>query len=195
MSNQTLHLRILDMDRLANGGPLEAVLDSDERLTVGRDSGADWPLPDQRRFISGRHLEFRYENDAWWMHDLSTNGTFVNGASTRVESPYRLTSGDRLQIGHYTMAVTVVGDLGMGDDAWDDDATVVSTVTPRVPDPQPSPQISAPPQAATPPAPPRRKPAVTRSPKAGSTISTCPAHPKPKRRPTPFPISRQSGPA
>lgn len=158
MSNQTLHLRILDMDRLANGGPLEAVLDGDERLTVGRDSGADWPLPDQRRFISGRHLEFRYENDAWWMHDLSTNGTFVNGASTRVESPYRLSSGDRLQIGHYTMAVTVVGDLGMGDDAWDDDATVVSTVTPRAPDPQPSPQISAPPQAATPPPPPAPEP-------------------------------------
>lgn len=147
MSNQTLHLRILDLDRLANGGPLEAVLDSGERLTIGRDAGADWPLPDQRRFISGRHLEFRYENDAWWMHDLSTNGTFVNGAATRVESPYRLTSGDRLQIGHYTMAVTVVGDLGMGDDAWDDDTTVVSTVTPRAPEPQ----TSTPPQAMTPP--------------------------------------------
>lgn len=149
MSNQTLHLRILDTDRLPNGGPLEAVLDSTETLTLGRDAGADWPLPDQRRFISGRHLEFRHENDAWWMYDISTNGTFVNGASTRVDSPYRLVSGDRLQIGHYTMAVTVVGDLGMGDDAWDDDTTVVSTVTPRAP--EPAPPVSTPPVSATPP--------------------------------------------
>lgn len=139
MPIQPLHLRILDMDRLPDNGPLEVVLDGSTPLTLGRDAGADWALPDARRFISGRHLEFRHENGAWWMHDVSTNGTFVNGAKTRVQSPYRLVSGDRLQIGHYTMAVTVVGDLGVGDGAWDDDATVVSTLTSQIPRPDAAP--------------------------------------------------------
>lgn len=144
MSSQTLHLRLIDAERLPNGGPLEVVLESSEALTLGRDAGADWSLPDPRRFISGRHLEFRHEDGVWWMHDVSTNGTFVNESKTRVETPYQLVSGDRLQIGHYTMAVTVLGGLGIEDAAWDSDATVVSSMTPRAPEAPPQMPAAAP---------------------------------------------------
>src|SRR6056297_1920213 len=107
MAQQTLHLRITNMTSLPDGGPLEATAAPGEILEIGRDSGIGWSLPDPRRFISGRHLEVRYENGGWWLYDISTNGTFVNGASSRVKSPHSLQSGDRLQVGHYSVEVTL----------------------------------------------------------------------------------------
>ena len=40
---------------------------------------------------------------------LETDGTFVNGASRRVQSPYQLADGDQLQVGDYVIAVSVTG--------------------------------------------------------------------------------------
>ena len=36
----------------------------------------DWTLPDPTRFISGKHCEVRYRDGGYWLHDVSTNGTF-----------------------------------------------------------------------------------------------------------------------
>jgi len=107
MVNQTLCLRITNMSSLPDGGPLEVTATPDQILEVGRDSGIGWSLPDPRRFISGRHMEFRHEKGQWWLYDISTNGTFVNGSASRVKSPHPLQPGDRLQVGHYTVEASL----------------------------------------------------------------------------------------
>ena len=101
-----LKLRIENFDRLPDGGPLEHSANK-RGFDFGRDSHLDWSLPDKSRVVSGKHCEVRFYDDAYWLIDVSTNGTFVNGSSKRVQSPYRLNEGDRLQIGEYIIAVTL----------------------------------------------------------------------------------------
>lgn len=102
----TLTLKIENMDQLSDGGPTFYTTDG-RGFEVGRDPAMDWTLPDPNRFISGRHLDVRFERGVYMMTDVSTNGTFVNGSSVRVKSPYRLESGDRLQIGQYLVSVSI----------------------------------------------------------------------------------------
>ncbi len=77
---------------------------------IGRE-GRDWTLPDPDKVISGRHCEVRYEAGAFWLHDVSRNGTFVNGSSQRLTAPHRLRKGDRLRIGRYLIGVSVDGGM------------------------------------------------------------------------------------
>ena len=73
---------------------------------IGRENCA-WTLPDPDKFISGRHCEVRYEGGAFFLHDVSRNGTFVNGSSRRLTGPHRLVQGDRLRIGRYIVSVSI----------------------------------------------------------------------------------------
>ncbi|MCV0395089.1 MAG: type VI secretion system-associated FHA domain protein TagH [Rhizobiaceae bacterium] len=102
----TITLRVDNLDSLPDGGPL-AFTGHAPSFEVGREAHMDWTLPDPNRVISGRHCEFRFDNGAWWLNDVSRNGTYVNGHNTRVKSPYRVADGDRLQIGHYLISVSV----------------------------------------------------------------------------------------
>lgn len=102
-----LTLTIENETSLPDGGPLSVSLGAGGGLDIGRDQHLDWALPDPSRAISGRHCEIRFRDGAYWLRDISTNGTYVNGASQRVQSPYRLQHGDRLEIGHYIIAVTI----------------------------------------------------------------------------------------
>ncbi|WP_082767353.1 type VI secretion system-associated FHA domain protein TagH [Bosea sp. PAMC 26642] len=102
-----LTLTIENEASLPDGGPLSVTLSGGRGLDIGRDQHLDWTLPDPSRAISGRHCEVRYKDKAYWLRDVSTNGTFINGASQRVQSPYRLRHGDRMEIGHYIIAVTL----------------------------------------------------------------------------------------
>ncbi|TIV81205.1 MAG: FHA domain-containing protein, partial [Mesorhizobium sp.] len=61
----------------------------DRSFEIGREN-CDWTLPDPDKFISGRHCEVRYEAGAFWLHDVSRNGTFINGSSQRLAAPHRL---------------------------------------------------------------------------------------------------------
>lgn len=101
-----LKLRIENFDRLPDGGPLEYRVDK-RGFDFGRDSHLDWTLPDKSRVISGKHCEIRYYDDAYWLVDISTNGTFANGSSKRVKSPYQLNEGDKLQVGEYVLSVSL----------------------------------------------------------------------------------------
>ncbi|MEO5760614.1 MAG: type VI secretion system-associated FHA domain protein TagH [Mesorhizobium sp.] len=78
----------------------------DRSFEIGRDA-CDWTLPDPDKFISGRHCEVRFEAGAFWLHDLSRNGTFVNGSSQRMAGPHRLDDGDRLLVGRYVIFVSI----------------------------------------------------------------------------------------
>jgi type VI secretion system protein ImpI len=102
-----LTLTIENEASLPDGGPLSVTLSGGRGLDIGRDQHLDWTLPDPTRAISGRHCEVRYQGNAYWLRDVSTNGTFVNGASQRVQSPYQLRHGDKLEIGHYIITVAL----------------------------------------------------------------------------------------
>ena len=102
-----LTLTIENETALPDGGPLSVTLGGGRGLDIGRDQHLDWALPDPTRAISGRHCEIRFRDGGYWLRDVSTNGTYVNGNSNRVQSPYQLQHGDRLEIGHYIIAVTI----------------------------------------------------------------------------------------
>src|SRR5512145_1086900 len=102
----TITLRIENFDQLPDGGPVTYQA-SRRGFEIGREQHLDWTLPDPNRVISGRHCEIRYEKGGYWLFDVSRNGTFLNNAESRMKSPHRLQSGDRLQIGHYLIAVDV----------------------------------------------------------------------------------------
>jgi type VI secretion system protein ImpI len=103
----TLTLHIENETSLPDGGPLSVSIKGKRGLDIGRDPYLDWTLPDPSRFISGRHCEVRWHGGAYWLHDISTNGTFLNGAESRLKAPHRLRNGDRFVIGQYIIAATL----------------------------------------------------------------------------------------
>lgn len=100
----TLTLQIENYDVLEDGGPVYFTVNQGG-FQAGRGSGMDWVLPDPSRHISGRHLEITYTDGAYWLTDVSTNGTFLKGQRYRLEGPHQLKSGDRFQVGHYIIVV------------------------------------------------------------------------------------------
>jgi type VI secretion system protein ImpI len=103
-----LRLTIENIDRLPDGGPVRVEVEG-RGLDIGRDQHLDWTLPDPSRHVSSKHCEIRFRDEYYWLHDVSTNGTFVNGAQFRLEAPHLLRNGDRLSIGQYIVAVAIEG--------------------------------------------------------------------------------------
>ena len=101
----TIILKIDNLDALPDGGPLSYQAQG-RGFEIGREH-RDWTLPDPNMFISGRHCEVRYEKGGYWLYDFSRNGTFVNGSRQRIKNPHRLLDGDRIQIGHYFVTVSI----------------------------------------------------------------------------------------
>lgn len=102
----TLVLRIENADRLGPG--TTAVFRVTESgASVGRRSTMDWVLPDPDRLISGHHFDIRYRGGTYYISDVSTNGTFIGGTRQRVTADYPLRGGERLVVGHYSIAVDV----------------------------------------------------------------------------------------
>lgn len=102
-----LSFKIENFTKLPDGGPLGITISGGREIDIGRDSFLDWTLPDPDFYISGKHCEVRYRDGAYWLHDVSLNGTFLNGAATRLPEPHRLRNGDRLGIGPYIIAVSL----------------------------------------------------------------------------------------
>jgi type VI secretion system protein ImpI len=107
-----LHLKIENMQTLPDGGPVSMTLTGKRGIDIGRDSHLDWTLPDPTRYISGKHAEIRYQDGGYWLHDVSRNGTLLNGSDHRMQAPHRLRTGDRFTIGHYIIAVALDADPG-----------------------------------------------------------------------------------
>jgi type VI secretion system protein ImpI len=104
----TLRLSVENLDRLPDGGPLRVEVKG-RGLDIGRDAHLDWTLPDPTRYVSGKHCEIRFREGEYWLYDVSTNGTYLNGSQFRLDAPYRLQDGDRLVIGPYVVAAAVEG--------------------------------------------------------------------------------------
>src|SRR5262245_30571104 len=108
-----LHLRIENVPNLPDGGPIEIAITGKRGIDIGRDTHLDWTLPDPTRYISGKHAEIRYRDGGYWLHDVSTNGTYLNAETHRMQAPRRLRTGDRFTIGHYIIAAVVEGEAEM----------------------------------------------------------------------------------
>jgi len=85
-------------------------------LVIGRDKSSDWQLPDAIRIVSSKHCEILREGGTYWLHDLSTNGTFVNASPQRLAAPHRLTAGDRIRIGNYLIGVEAEDGADLSDE-------------------------------------------------------------------------------
>jgi type VI secretion system protein ImpI len=105
-----LTLKIENMPSLPDGGPLTYSIKGKRGLDIGRDQYLDWTLPDPSRFISGKHCEVRWHDGGYWLHDVSTNGTYLDGADSRLKAPYRLKNGDRFCVGHYIISAAIDGE-------------------------------------------------------------------------------------
>lgn len=114
----TLTLQIENFHVLDDGGPV-SIRVPETGIQVGRRSGMDWVLPDASRYISGHHFDVSFDGTRWWLRDLSTNGTFLQGHHHRLNGPHALTNGDRFEVGHYIIVAVfdVPEDAGAIDPA------------------------------------------------------------------------------
>lgn len=118
-------LKIVKGSELAEGVQAEARLpDTFTRFVIGRDPMSNWPIPDRTLAISARHCEFVAAGSRVLLRDLSTNGTFVNGAPQRLLAEHVLADGDRIELGPYTIEVQGHGLHAGTGAARDADVTV-----------------------------------------------------------------------
>ena len=101
---QNMTLRIENVATLENGGPTFLRL-TGKSAQVGRKAGMDWVLPDPTRHISGHHFDVSYQRNVYFLHDVSTNGIFLQGEEGRLSGPRGLQQGDQFQVGAYTISV------------------------------------------------------------------------------------------
>lgn len=100
----SLSLQIENYQILDDGGPA-SVRVTDAGLSAGRSSAMGWVLPDASRHISGHHFDIYRDDKGWWLRDVSTNGTFLQGQRYRLDGAHRLSHGDRFQVGQYIIVV------------------------------------------------------------------------------------------
>lgn len=76
---------------------------------IGRAQDNDWVLPDPDRYVSSHHVKVSFRGGKWLLEDISTNGTFINGADipASVDGVYTMSDGDRLRLGDYEILVSI----------------------------------------------------------------------------------------
>src|SRR3954468_4745598 len=89
--------------------------------SIGRSSENDWVLPDDMRYVSGRHARIVYHQGRYLLQDTSSNGTYVNDNERPLgsQNPHELRSGDILCIGEYHVQVQIdsANDFTLDDSA------------------------------------------------------------------------------
>ncbi len=78
-------------------------------FSIGRSQDNEWVIADPDRHLSKKHCLLVYGGGEWALHDLSTNGTFLNQASEPVGRGVvqKLRSGDRIKFGLYEIEITI----------------------------------------------------------------------------------------
>lgn len=103
----SLSLSLENVDTLESGGPVSLTLDA-RSAHVGRRSEMDWVLPDPSRHISGHHFDIEFRDNGFYLVDLSSNGTFLQGERYRIQSPHLVQEGDRFLVGQYIIQARLV---------------------------------------------------------------------------------------
>lgn len=78
-------------------------------FSIGRGTENQWVVADPDRHLSKRHCQFVYGVGEWEVHDLSTNGTFLNqdGDPIGKGASHKLRNGDRVKFGLYEIEVII----------------------------------------------------------------------------------------
>lgn len=78
-------------------------------FSIGRGQDNEWVIADPERHLSKKHCRLVYSAGDWEVHDLSTNGTFLNQASDPIGrgAVKKLRHGDRIKFGLYEIEVTI----------------------------------------------------------------------------------------
>src|SRR5262245_51763448 len=89
--------------------------------SIGRSAENDWVLPDDMRYVSGRHARIVFHKGRYLLQDTSSNGTFVNDNDKPLggQNPHELKSGDILRFGEYHVQVQIdsATDFSLDDSA------------------------------------------------------------------------------
>jgi type VI secretion system FHA domain protein len=89
--------------------------------SIGRSAENDWVLPDDMRYVSGRHARIVFHKGRFLLQDTSSNGTFVNDIEKPLggQNPHELKSGDIVRIGEYHVQVQIdaATDFSLDDSA------------------------------------------------------------------------------
>jgi type VI secretion system FHA domain protein len=89
--------------------------------SIGRSAENDWVLPDDMRYVSGRHARIVFHKGRYLLQDTSSNGTYVNDNDRPLgnQNPHELKSGDVLRIGEYHVQVQIdsANDFSLDDSA------------------------------------------------------------------------------
>ncbi len=74
---------------------------SEQGGTIGRSLHSDWILPDPDHYISAKHATVDFQGGAYYLADISSNGTFINGENEPLGkgNPRRLFDGDMIRMG------------------------------------------------------------------------------------------------
>ena len=91
--------------------------------TIGRGDANDWVLPDPDRFLSSKHCLIAFEAGQFYITDMSTNGTFINGSSEPIGKGGKmpLNEGDVIELGDYQFRVSVGAGAAASTGFSDDD--------------------------------------------------------------------------
>src|SRR3982751_160919 len=107
--------------------------------SIGRSAENDWVLPDDMRYVSGRHARIVYHKGRYVLQDTSSNGTYVNDNERPLgsQNPHELKSGDVVRIGEYHVQVQIdsATDFSLDDSALYKTGST-STRSRRVPQPK-----------------------------------------------------------
>ncbi|WP_047046440.1 type VI secretion system-associated FHA domain protein TagH [Vibrio mexicanus] len=74
--------------------------------SIGRNNGCTLTLVDHNRFISGTHCLISVYGDTYYLSDVSTNGTLINGEKILKNQPVSLHDGDSISLGQYDFSVS-----------------------------------------------------------------------------------------
>jgi type VI secretion system protein len=89
--------------------------------SIGRSAENDWVLPDDMRYVSGRHARIVFHNGRFLLQDTSSNGTYINDIEKPLggKNPHELKSGDIIRIGEYHVQVQIdsATDFSLDDSA------------------------------------------------------------------------------
>ena len=102
----SLTLTLRNAEAAPEGMEREFTVEGDGAV-IGRSKNCDWNLPDPSNIVSSRHAEIRRDEGGYLLKDISTNGTFLNGAGERMQSEHRIAEGDVLKIGPYEILASV----------------------------------------------------------------------------------------
>lgn len=99
----------LVMIRCPDNVALERREVSGGEFSIGRGPDNQWVVADPDRHLSKRHCRFVYAVGEWELHDLSTNGTFVNESSDPIGkgASQKMRHGDRVKFGPYELEVII----------------------------------------------------------------------------------------